>query len=253
MNTSHPSILFNTDFLKNRVPEYSIVIPIHNEHDSLKPLLAEILQTMAPLSRCYEIVFVDDGSSDKSYQVLDEFVTNLLGIVRILRLTERSGQTAALKKGLQSARADIVITMDGDLQNDPADIPKMLAKMKEGFQCVCGWRKSRQDTLLKALLSKLGNILQRMFTKLTIHDLSCTLRVYTKGCARQIPLEWEGQHRFIPLCLAFQGCRVGEVESNHRKRQFGKSKYNHIRIIQVIRDFFKVMKGQKKKGNPKKY
>ena len=121
----------------------------------------------------------------------------------------------------------------------------MLKKMEEGnYDCVCGWRKARQDTLLKAGLSKFGNILQRLFTGMKIHDVSCTLRIYKQACIDKIALNWEGQHRFIPLSLSLQGYRIGEIVSNHRLRKFGTTKYSHKRIFRVITDFFKVLKAR---------
>lgn len=224
------------------MPEYSIVIPVYNEEESLKPLLEEILLVMTPLGVSYEIIFVNDCSDDSSPAVMKDFVKNLPEIVRLLDLPERSGQTSALKQGLEEARGSIVVTLDADLQNDPADIPKMLDKMKEGYSCICGWRKARQDTPLKACLSKLGNVLQRLFTKMKIHDVSCTLRAYKKECVPSIALNWEGQHRFIPMSLSLQGYKVGEIVSNHRKRRFGSTKYSHKRIFKVMTDFFRVLK-----------
>lgn len=225
----------------NRKPDYSVVIPVYNEEESLKPLFVEILQTMTPLHRPYEIVFVNDGSSDQSSAIIEEFKEKLPEIVHVIHLPHRSGQTFSLRKGLQAARGDIVMTLDADLQNDPADIPEMLKKMKEGYHCICGWRQARQDTFLKSRLSKLGNILQRLMTGMTIHDISCTLRAYQRECIDKIPLNWEGQHRFIPLSLSLQGYKIGEIVSNHRPRRFGRTKYSHKRIFRVIIDFFRVL------------
>jgi len=221
---------------------YSIVVPVYNEEESLKPLFSELVAVMTPLIQAYEIIFVNDRSSDNSLEIMEGFKAEFPEVVRIVDLPERSGQTFALRMGLDSAKGERVITLDADLQNDPADIPKMLDKMEEGYDCVCGWRKARQDTFLKAVLSKSGNILQRAFTGMKIHDVSCTLRVYRLDCIDKIALNWEGQHRFIPLSLSLQNFRVGEVESHHRLRKFGESKYSHKRIFRVISDFFKILK-----------
>jgi len=221
---------------------YSIIVPVYNEEESLKPLFTEILSVMTPLNQPYEIVFVDDCSSDASPEIMKDFQQRLPEVVRIIWLENRSGQTFALRKGLDSSTGQIAITLDADLQNDPADIPKLLEKLKEGNDCVCGWRKSRQDTPLKAGLSKFGNVLQRLFTGMTIHDVSCTLRAYKRHCVSKIALNWEGQHRFIPLSLSLQGYKINEIVSNHRKRQFGTTKYSHKRIFRVIGDFFRVLK-----------
>ena len=131
-----------------KTPEcaYSLVIPLHNEAESLKPLLEEILQTMTPFNERYEIIFVDDDSSDKSRVILEDFQKQLPEIIKTIFLTKRSGQTFVLKEGLMAVSGEVIITLDADLQNDPADIPQLLEKMEEGFDCVCGWRKNRQDS-----------------------------------------------------------------------------------------------------------
>jgi glycosyltransferase involved in cell wall biosynthesis len=225
--------------------DYSIIVPAHNEEESLQPLFAELLQVMTPLNRPYEILFVNDGSSDRSPAIMEGFRNEFPEVVRIIHLPDRRGQTFGLRTGLDAAKGEIAVTLDADLQNDPRDIPKMLAKMEEeNLDCVCGWRKARQDTLLKAGLSKLGNLLQRLLTGLKIHDVSCTLRVYKRSCIRKIALNWEGQHRFIPLSLSLQGYRIGEIISNHRLRKFGMTKYSHKRIFRVIVDFFRVLKAR---------
>ena len=227
-------------------PRYSIVIPVYNEEDSLKELFAEIMKAM---TKCqpYEIIFVDDCSSDRSREILENFKKEFFEIVRVVRLSRRTGQTLALRQGLEMAKGEVVVTLDADLQNDPADIPKLFETMKEGYDCVCGWRKARQDTPLKAGLSKFGNVLQRLLTGLKIHDVSCTLRVYQRKALSKIALEWEGQHRFIPLMLSLKGCLVGEIISHHRQRKYGYTKYSHKRIGRVIVDFFRILKESRKK------
>ena len=226
--------------------DYSIVVPVYNEEESLGPLFAEITQVMESLSGLYEIVFVNDYSSDRSTDMLEEFRGANPEVVRVVTMTQRSGQTKSMRKGLDEAKGDIVITLDADLQNDPGDIPKLLTKMKEGYDCVCGWRKARQDTLLKAGLSKFGNVLQRLFTGMVIHDVSCTLRAYNKKCVPDVTLNWEGQHRFIPLSLSLQGYKINEIVSNHRLRKYGSTKYTHKRIFRVIVDFFRILKARGK-------
>lgn len=230
--------------MSEKPTKYSVVVPVYNEEGSLKPLFTELLQVMTPLNEPYEIVFVNDCSSDQSLPIMEGFLREFPEVVRIVNLKKRSGQTLGLRKGLDATKGEVAVTLDADLQNDPADIPKMLKKMEEGFDCVCGWRKARQDTPLKALLSKTGNVLQRLFTGMKIHDVSCTLRIYKKICIGKIALNWEGQHRFIPLSLSLQGYRVGEIVSNHRLRKFGKTKYSHKRIFRVIGDFFRVLKAK---------
>lgn len=226
---------------ESRRIDYSIVVPVYNEQESLKTLLAEILTVVTPLNSRYEIIFVNDGSCDQSPQILEEFIRQLPEVIRVVHLKTRSGQTYALREGFQKIQGNVIITMDADLQNDPADIPRLLKKMDEGYDCVCGWRRDREDAPFKAWLSKSGNVLQRAVTRLKIHDVSCTLRAYKKGCLRNLHLEWEGQHRFIPLMLSLEGYKIGEIVSRHRRRQFGKTKYNHHRIFRVVGDFLKIL------------
>jgi len=226
--------------------EYSIVIPVYNGEGSIKPLIEEIVKTMTGIGKPFEILFVNDGSDDNSLAAIERLSAKYPQISPVVTLP-RSGQTYALRQGLDHANGNIIITMDADLQNDPADIPQMLKKMDENYDCVCGWRRSRQDTKLKAGLSKFGNICQRAVSGLRIHDISCTLRAYKRKCISKIALNWEGQHRFIPLSLSLQGFKVGEIESHHRRRRFGMTKYSHKRVFRVVLDFFRVMinRGQK--------
>jgi len=226
----------------------SLVIPVYNEEESLQALFEELNDVLPKIGRSYEIIFVNDCSSDNSLNLLQSYREQNPDSVIIIDLKERTGQTKAMKKGLDKTTGDIAFTLDADLQNDPNDILKIIEKMEaEDLDCVCGWRKARQDKFLKAILSKFGNILQRLFTGLKIHDVSCTLRGYKKHCVDKIPLNWEGQHRFIPLCLSLQGYKVGEIISNHRQRSFGISKYGHKRIFRVIFDFFKILKTKGRK------
>lgn len=235
-------------YRKNVPVVYSVVLPVYNEEESLEILLAELLSAFTKLKGRYEIIFVNDGSDDKSLKILNDFERRLPEIINIIDLNSRRGQTNALKLGIQNSKGEIVITLDADLQNDPADIVRLVELLnKDNVDCVCGWRKSRNDTFLKALLSKTGNFLQRLFTGLKVHDVSCTLRAYKRPCALRVPLNWEGQHRFIPLALSLQGFQIREIESNHRSRKYGHSKYGHKRIFKVIRDFFKILKTKGKK------
>lgn len=220
----------------------SVVVPVYNEEESVRLLTEELRKSLSAIHPIYEIIFVNDCSSDRTVEFLDQLVFENPQIVRVIHLEQRKGQTQALKTGIEQAKGEYVITMDGDLQNDPADILKMWQKMQDGYSCVCGWRKNRRDTWLKARLSKFGNILQRLLTGTSIHDVSCTLRIYSREAALRIPLNWEGQHRFIPLSLSLQGFKIGEVVSHHRMRKFGKTKYSHKRIFKVMADFFKILK-----------
>lgn len=226
--------------------KFSIVVPVYNEEESLIPLYEEIANSCQPLG-VFEVIFVDDCSSDKTPALLQQCVAQNQDKVRVITLSERGGQTYAMRQGLDAALGEYVVTLDADLQNDPADIPRLYEKIQQGFDCVCGWRKARQDSFLKARLSKFGNVMQRLFTGLTIHDVSCTLRMYQKDCVSKIALNWEGQHRFIPLSLSLQGYKIAEIESHHRLRQFGVSKYSHKRIFRVIVDFFRLLMARGRK------
>jgi glycosyltransferase involved in cell wall biosynthesis len=218
--------------------KYSVVIPVFNEEDSLAHLCEEIESVMRGMGESFEMIAVNDASLDQSLKKLRELQTRFPQMLKIVDLPRRCGQTWALKKGFEAAQGDILVTMDADLQNDPADIPRLAAYLQNGFDVVCGWRKVRQDKPLKTVLSKCGNFLQRLLTGLSIHDVSCTLRVYRRSCLKNLRMDCEGRHRFIPLCLSLQGYRVGEVVVHHRERRFGVSKYRHRRIVKVMRDFF---------------
>jgi len=232
--------------LSSQQPFYSLVIPVFNEQDSLDILTREIIAVTSRLDHPAEIVFIDDESSDQSRAIMQRLSEEFSGTVRWLAMPGRCGQTAALRQGLKSSKGQILITLDADLQNDPQDIPDMLTKLNAGYDVVCGWRKARHDKPLKAVLSKMANLVQRRLTGLPVHDISCTLRVYKRTCIRRLELDWEGQHRFIPLILAFQGFRLDEVEAHHRSRRFGASKYTHKRVFKVVRDFLRIYRNRKK-------
>ncbi len=221
--------------------DYSIVVPVHNEAESLPILWNELKREMEKLTQSYEVIFVDDGSSDRSLEFLADLQNSFPQEVQVIRLAQRRGQTFALKEGLSRIRGKIAMTLDADLQNDPADIPRLLEKMEEGYDVVCGWRRVRMDEPLKRTFSQLANILQRQMTGVPVHDLSCTLRIYKRECLNDVSLTWDGQHRFIPLILFRRGYKIAEVVSNHRKRFYGTSKYRHRRIPQVVLHFFKIL------------
>lgn len=219
--------------------DLSIIIPVFNEEENLPILYQEIKEALAPLQKSYEIIFIDDGSQDNSFAVLKEIQALDAG-VKIIRLRRNFGQTAALSAGFDYARGKIVITMDADLQNDPHDIPLLLAKIEEGYDMVNGWRQKRQDKFLtRRLPSMIANRLISLLTGIRLHDYGCTLKAIKQDVIKNIRLYGE-LHRFIPAVASTLGVSIAEVQVNHRARRFGRSKYNLFRLPRVILDMLTV-------------
>lgn len=216
----------------------SIVIPVYEEEESLPHLYKSIKDVMDRLGRKYEIVFVDDGSKDGTYKVLEAYQKKDPTVV-VVSFRRNFGQTAAMAAGFEYAQGDIIITMDADLQNDPADIPRLLEKMK-GHDVVSGWRKKRQDKFVsRRLPSMIANGLISKVTGVHLHDYGCTLKAYRKEVIKNVRLYGE-MHRFIPAIASWVGASITEVETNHHPRKFGKSKYGISRTIRVILDLITV-------------
>jgi len=221
-----------------RNPEISVVVPLLNEQDNIGPLYEQITQTLSP-EHSYEIVFVDDGSTDKSFEVMAD-LQKADDKVRIVRFRKNFGQTAALSAGFDHAKGNIVVAMDGDLQNDPADIPKMLDKLDEGYDVVSGWRKKRHDNAVTRLLpSKAANWLISRLTGVKLHDYGCTLKAYRREVLDQTQLYGE-MHRFIPAIASWSGARIAEMVVNHRPRTAGVAKYGLARTWKVVLDLITV-------------
>jgi len=221
-----------------RNPEISVVVPLLNEQDNIGPLYEQITQTLSP-EHSYEIVFVDDGSTDKSFEIMAE-LQKADDKVRIVRFRKNFGQTAALSAGFDHAKGNIVVAMDGDLQNDPADIPKMLAKIDEGYDVVSGWRKKRHDNAVTRLIpSKAANWLISRLTGVKLHDYGCTLKAYRREVLDQTQLYGE-MHRFIPAIASWSGARIAEMVVNHRPRTAGVAKYGLARTWKVVLDLITV-------------
>lgn len=219
--------------------DLSVVIPIHNEQENIPLLYAELVETLEKTSLDFELLFVDDGSTDSSGEILEE-LTHADNRVRLVPLRRNFGQTAAMQAGFESAEGNILVTIDGDLQNDPADIPAMLAKLDQGYDLVHGWRRVRQDTFLtRRLPSLLANRLISRTTGFPIHDLGCTLKVIRREITDELELYGE-MHRFIPILAHARGARCVEVETNHRPRRFGKTKYGLSRTLRVVLDLMTV-------------
>lgn len=216
--------------------DLSILIPVYNEVDNVEPLHAEIDATLRGLGVTYEIIFVDDGSLDGSTQRLDAIFNLDPDHVRVARLRRNSGQTAALSAALDLARGNVLIPMDGDRQNDPADIPRLLEKLDEGFDVVSGWRQRRHDTLLtRKIPSWLANRLIARLSGVHLHDFGCTLKAYRRRVLEGVRLYGE-MHRFIPIFAVEQGGRVTELVVNHRPRTAGRTKYGLGRTFNVVLD-----------------
>lgn len=217
----------------------SVVIPIYNERDSILPLYQAIVRSLEPLHEAWEIVFVDDGSGDGSQAQLEDLAA-VDRRVRIIELRRNYGQTAAIQAGVGEATGDVVVMLDGDLQNDPADIPMMLAKLAEGYDVVHGWRRDRQDAWLnRRLPSLIANRIISRATGFPVHDLGCTLKAIRREIAQELELYGE-MHRFIPILAHWHGARCVEVVTRHHPRRFGKTKYGIGRTPRVLLDLITV-------------
>ncbi|MBI5970731.1 MAG: glycosyltransferase family 2 protein [Deltaproteobacteria bacterium] len=216
----------------------SIVIPVFEEEESLAHLYGSVSGVMSALPNKYEIVFVDDGSRDGSFKVLEEIQKKDPGVV-VVAFRRNFGQTAAMAAGFEHASGDVIITMDADLQNDPNDIPKLLEKIK-GCDVVSGWRKNRQDKFIsRRLPSIIANWLISSVTGVHLHDYGCTLKAYRREVIKNVRLYGE-MHRFIPAMASWVGATITEVETTHHARKFGRSKYGISRTVRVILDLITV-------------
>jgi glycosyltransferase involved in cell wall biosynthesis len=225
-------------------PEISIVIPVYNEAPNLGLLIEGIVEVMRPMGRPFELILVDDGSTDDSQGVLSA-IKSENPEVRAIFLRRNFGQGAAMTAGFDHAKGKIVVTMDGDLQSDPEDIPHLIAKLEEGYDLVTGWRQDRKDPLIsRRLPSILANWLIGTVTGVRLHDYGCTLKAYRGDMARHLLLYGE-LHRFIPALASFYGARIAEVAVNHRPRKIGKSKYGISRTYRVLLDLLLILFFQK--------
>jgi glycosyltransferase involved in cell wall biosynthesis len=219
--------------------ELSIVIPVYNEEENVEPLIQEINAAVRPLGKPYEIVVVDDGSRDATFSMLARLHLRD-PCLRVVRLKRNFGQTAAIAAGLAYADGDVVVLMDGDAQNDPKDIPALLAELKKGNDLVCGWRSNRRDPFLnRRLPSMIANHLVSLTTQVKLHDYGCTLKAMRRDVAKNLKLYGE-MHRFIPAIAYERGARVAELKVNHRPRMRGDSKYGIARTLRVILDLLTV-------------
>lgn len=231
--------------------EVSVIVPIYNEVENLESLYRELTSALESQPRSYEILWVDDGSTDGSVAAMRDLAARDPRIKLVL-LRRNFGQTAAMHAGIQNAAGGSIVTIDGDLQNDPHDIPKLLNALDRGFDLVYGWRRHRQDAWLnRKLPSKLANALISRVTGFPIHDLGCTLKAMRTEIAQQLELYGE-MHRFIPILAHQLGAKCIEIETNHRPRRFGKTKYGIGRTLRVVLDLITVRYMQKYFASPMK-
>jgi glycosyltransferase involved in cell wall biosynthesis len=224
----------DTDF-----PDVSVFLPVFNEEPNLRPLHEKLNESLAQLGRSAEIIYVDDGSSDGSLQVLREIAAHDPR-VRVIALRRNYGQTPAMAAGIHAARGRVLIPMDADLQNDPADIVRLLDKLDEGYDVVSGWRKNRQDPLVtRKIPSQMANWLISKIGGVPLHDYGCSLKAYRRESLEDVQLYGE-MHRFIPIYASWSGARVTEIPVEHHARTMGKSKYGLSRTIKVVFDLMTI-------------
>jgi glycosyltransferase involved in cell wall biosynthesis len=227
------------DALAELLPAVSIVIPLFNEADNLRPLYHRLVTAMEAAAWTWEVIFVDDGSTDATFARLQRLHTQDAR-VRVLRLRRNFGQTAALAAGFDAARGAIIVSLDGDLQNDPQDIPTLVHKLAEGYDVVSGWRVRRQESFWgRRLPSQVANWLISQTTGIHLHDYGCTLKAYRAEVVKELRLYGE-MHRFIPALLGGNGARIAELPVEHHPRQHGQSKYGLSRTIRVLFDLVTV-------------
>ena len=220
-------------------PELSVVVPLYNEAESLQPLVEQLLAALRPLGRSFELVLVDDGSSDGTAAQLRELAARTPELVAVL-LRRNYGQTPAMSAGFDASRGQVIVTLDGDLQNDPADIPLLLEQLEQGYDLVSGWRHQRQDPAMsRKLPSRVANRLIARVTGVRLHDYGCSLKAYRRELVGDMNLYGE-LHRFLPALAFIEGARISEVKVNHHPRRFGASKYGIDRTFRVLMDLLTV-------------
>ncbi|MCA1829069.1 MAG: glycosyltransferase family 2 protein [Myxococcales bacterium] len=220
-------------------PQISVVIPLFNEEDNVQALLDELFSELERLGRTFEVICIDDGSRDGTFNELSHYAERRKEL-RVIRFRLNFGQTAAMSAGIEAARGDVIVPMDGDLQNDPADIAKLLAQLDAGFDVVSGWRRDRQDREFgRKFPSRVANRVISTISGVRLHDYGCSLKAYRRDVLRDVKLYGE-MHRFIPIYASWQGARVTEMVVNHRARRAGVSKYGFSRTFKVLLDLMVV-------------
>lgn len=224
--------------------DLSIIVPLYNEEGNVRELHRRILVTCQKMGRNFEIIFIDDGSEDKTVEICRN-----LRPLKLIQFRKNFGQTAAFDAGIKEAQGDVIITMDGDLQNDPADIPLLLAEMEKGYDVVSGWRFARKDPLMKKFFSRGANLLRKIFIEDKIHDSGCSLKAYKRECFEDVDLFGE-MHRFIPAILELQGYKISEVKVSHHPRIHGQTKYNWKRALKGLVDMVEIWFWRKYSSRP---
>jgi glycosyltransferase involved in cell wall biosynthesis len=218
---------------------HSVVVPFYNEEENIWPLYVKIVEVMDSLGEPYEMIFIDDGSRDRSYDILTDILANDRRVM-LVKLRRNFGQTAALKAGFDYARGDIIISMDGDLQHDPAEIPEFLEKLHEGYDIVSGWRKRRTDAwLTRQMPSRIANWLMAKLSRVDLHDFGTTFKAYRREVIIDLQL-YGDLHRFIPALASWSGATITEIPIKNLSRQHGKSNYNISRTMRVLLDLISV-------------
>jgi len=230
---------------KEENPYYSLVIPVYNESENIPKLDKEVKEVMEKLGKPYEVIYVNDGSSDSSLDKLKE-----LKHIKIIDLNRNYGQATALDAGFKFSKGEIIISLDSDLQNDPHDIPLMIKKLNgENLDVVCGWRKNRKDKAGIRILTKTGKLLRNILISDKVHDTGCTLRVYKKNVVKSLDLQGE-MHRYILALLAWKGFKIGEMVVNHRPRYMGETKYGYSKALRGFIDLIYIWFIQKYSQRP---
>ncbi len=225
--------------MHDKNPELSLFLPVLDEEENLRPMHAKIASALDALGKTAEVIYVDDGSTDKSLEILKEIALSDER-VRVVSLRRNYGQTAAMSAGIDAAKGDILIPMDADLQNDPADISRLLDKLNEGYDVVSGWRKNRQDKLIsRKIPSQIANRIISWIGGVKLHDYGCSLKAYRRDVIQDVKLYGE-MHRFIPIYASWAGARVAEIPVDHHARTMGKSKYGISRTIKVVFDLMTI-------------
>jgi len=216
----------------------SVVIPVYNEVESVEQLYKELIKVLSSFDS-YQIIFVDDGSSDGSVNVIKKIVENDIN-TKIIQFHRNYGKSAALGEGFKNADGEYIVTMDADLQDDPKEVPNLIAKLEEGFDLVSGWKKDRKDPLSKKIPSKFFNFITRLFTGVKIHDFNCGLKIYRQSVVKTLEI-YGGRHRYIPALAGYKNFKVTEIIVNHRPRLYGETKYGGSRMFHGFFDLISIV------------